>query len=146
MFSCCLHQKYGSAVQNSSRWIHSLSECFTHPIFPRTRISNNPSFRPLSLAFLIFISYVVYFPQKTSLFIRCAAAWMIGPDIKTVIIVQIPKLPPSKTPITTITTSNIIRTILTGHPFSPPEKMSLPHKNHVQDLLMHRFRFLPQRE
>ena len=50
---------------------------------------------------LIFISYMVYFPPKTNLFIRCTVAWIIGPDIKTVIIVQIPKLPPNKTPITT---------------------------------------------
>ena len=73
--------------------------------------------RSLILAFLIFILYMVYFPPKTNLFIRCTIAWIIGPDIKTVIIVQIPKLPPNKTPITTIATSNIIPTILTGHPF-----------------------------
>ena len=44
-------------------------------------------------------------------------AWIIGPESKTVAIVQIPNLPPSKTPIITIIISRTIRTILIFHPF-----------------------------
>lgn len=126
-----------ATVKTHKKEIHFMSEAEMHVLYNEAKRVNLPTeggtgtgklvysnngyaiILIMYTGFLIFISYMVYFPPKTNLFIRCTVAWIIGPDIKTVIIVQIPKLPPSKTPITTIATSNIIRTILTGHPFFP---------------------------